>query len=131
VGEGGSVRIDLAANDSDVDDALDLASIRIVAAPARGRVAVNSDGTVDYVATRGAASGDSFTYSIDDAFGLASNVAQVSVAITGSVSDGSGAGGGGCALATGRDFDPGPPALLLVLLGYRLRRRPQPRPGQR
>lgn len=131
VGEGGSVRIDLAANDSDADDALDLASIRIVAAPARGRVAVNSDGTVDYVAPRGAASGDSFTYSIDDAFGLASNVAQVSVAITGNVSDGSGAGGGGCALATGRDFDPGPPALLLVLLGYRLRRRPQPRPGQR
>ena len=40
--------LSLAANDSDADDGLDLASIVIVTDPANGTVAVNADGTVTY-----------------------------------------------------------------------------------
>jgi len=82
VNEGLSVNIDLAGNDSDWDSGLDLASLSIIAGPSNGSLLVNGDGTVDYTHDGGETLGDSFTYSIDDAAGVGSNTATVSISVT-------------------------------------------------
>jgi hypothetical protein len=81
VDAGQLVNIDLAANDMDTDDSLDLASIVIVGAPAKGTVVVNTNGTVDYTRDGPGRASDSFTYTIADLAGAASNVAAVSVTV--------------------------------------------------
>ena len=49
VAEGATSNLNLANNDSDADDGLDLASITIISGPANGTLdAINADGTVDY-----------------------------------------------------------------------------------
>ena len=79
----GSVAIfDLAANDSDADDGLDLASSEIVATPANGAVVVNANGTVSYTHDDSATVSDQFTYTIRDNSGDASNVANVMVTVS-------------------------------------------------
>ena len=80
--EGQTVAIDLAANDTDPDDGLDVTSIQIVAGPSNGSVVVNGDGTVDYTHDGSETTSDSFTYSIRDLAGAVSNIATVSVAVT-------------------------------------------------
>ena len=82
VAEGGSVTLDLAGNDSDADDGLDLMSIQIVSGPANGTVTVNADGTVDYTHDGSETTGDSFTYTIRDASGQVSNTATVTLGVT-------------------------------------------------
>ena len=81
VNEGQSVSIDLALNDSDVDNALDLNSIVIVGAPLHGTLTVNSDGTVDYLHNSSETLSDSFTYTISDISGGISNTATVNISI--------------------------------------------------
>ena len=80
--EGGTVTVDLAANDTDPDDGLDLTSIQIVSGPSNGSVIVNGDGTVDYTHDGSETIADSFTYTIRDATGAVSNTATVTLAIT-------------------------------------------------
>ncbi|HIK91834.1 MAG TPA: tandem-95 repeat protein [Planctomycetes bacterium] len=80
--EGGAVVIDLAANDSDNFDALDLTSISIVSGPTNGSVLVNGDGTVTYTHDGSETTADTFTYTIEDSSDLLSNVATVSLTIT-------------------------------------------------
>ncbi|MBT8134634.1 MAG: tandem-95 repeat protein, partial [Gammaproteobacteria bacterium] len=80
--EGGSVIIDLAANDVDVDNALALNSIVITGAPVNGSLIVNTDGTVDYTHDGSQTSSDSFTYTIADITGAISNIATVNVTVT-------------------------------------------------
>jgi VCBS repeat-containing protein len=82
VNEGAAVAINLAANDSDVDSALDLNSIQIVGVPAHGNVVVNGNGNVTYSHDGGETTADSFTYTISDAQGAVSNVATVTLTIT-------------------------------------------------
>src|SRR5206468_1966303 len=82
VAEGASTTFDFAANDSDVDNALDLTSNQIVAGPANGSVVVNGDGTVTYTHDGSETTADSFTYTIRDAAGAISNVATVSLTVT-------------------------------------------------
>ena len=82
VAEGGTVTLDLAGNDSDADDGLDLTSIQIVSGPSNGTVTVNADGTVDYTHDGSETTGDSFTYSIRDASGQVSNTATVTLGVT-------------------------------------------------
>ena len=48
VNEGSTTNLNLAANDTDADDGLDLSSITIVSGPTNGSIVVNADGTVDY-----------------------------------------------------------------------------------
>jgi len=79
---GGTESIDLAANDSDVDSGLNLASIQIVGGPSNGNVTVNGDGTVSYTHNGGSTTSDSFTYTIDDNAGNSSNTATVSISIS-------------------------------------------------
>jgi hypothetical protein len=80
--EGGTISIDLAANDTDPDDALDPNSIVITSGPSNGSVIVNGDGTVDYTHDGSETIGDSFTYTIKDATGAVSNTATVTLTIT-------------------------------------------------
>ena len=83
VAEGASANLNLAGNDSDVDDGLDLASITIISSPSNGTIdAINADGTVDYTHDGSETLSDSFTYTIDDLSGAASNTVTVSLTIT-------------------------------------------------
>jgi VCBS repeat-containing protein len=82
VAEGNSTLIDLAANDSDVDNALDLNSISIIGAPANGTLVVNGDGTVTYNHDGSETLSDSFTYTISDISGAISNTATVNITVT-------------------------------------------------
>ena len=76
-----SVVIDLAVNDSDADDGLDLSSLSIISGPTNGSLVVNPDGTVDYTHDGSETISDSFTYTIDDNSGTSSNVATVNLTI--------------------------------------------------
>ncbi len=81
VGQTASVNIDLASNDADADNGLDVASISIISNPANGTVTVNADGTVLYMHDGTFTTTDNFTYTIDDVGGATSNVATVDVSI--------------------------------------------------
>ena len=80
--EGGNVTIDLAGNDTDADDGLDLTSIAILGAPANGSVLVNGDGTITYTHNGTETLSDSFTYTIQDLSGAVSNTATVNLTVT-------------------------------------------------
>ncbi len=82
VDEGATVAIDLAANDSDAENTLDLNSLVIGAAPAHGSLVVNADGTVGYTHDGSETTGDSFTYTIRDIDGAVSNEATVTITVT-------------------------------------------------
>ena len=82
VDEGSTTILDLAANDTDADDGLDLTSITIVCGPTNGSIVVNADGTVDYTHDGSETVSDSFTYTIDDLTGATSNTVTVSLTVT-------------------------------------------------
>ena len=86
---GGSVTVDVLANDSDIDGTLVPGSVTIVGAPAHGTVAVTpATGTIVYTHDGSSEVSDSFQYTVDDDEGASSNAATVTVTIGGS--------GGGC-----------------------------------
>ncbi len=82
VNEGETIRINIAANVTDPENALDLASIAVIDAPINGTTQINTDGTVDYTHDGSETLADSFTYTMDDLKGSSSNLATVNVAIT-------------------------------------------------
>ncbi|MFN0017563.1 MAG: tandem-95 repeat protein [Pirellulaceae bacterium] len=77
-----NVTINVATNDTDADNTLDLTSIVITQAPVNGSVVVNGDGTVTYTHDGSLTTSDSFQYTIKDALGVVSNTATVSITIT-------------------------------------------------
>ncbi len=77
--------IDVLANDSDADGALDPATVAVVTGPAHGTAAVNGvTGEITYTPT-GIAENDSFTYIVYDAEGGVSN--EATVTLTAAVDD--------------------------------------------
>ena len=82
VNEGGAVVIDLAGNDIDTDNAIDLNSISIIGAPSNGTLIINGDGTVTYTHDDSETTSDSFSYSISDISGAISNTATVNINVT-------------------------------------------------
>ena len=88
VQQGVTSNLDVAANDSDADDGLDLASISIIASPVNGSVSPNPDGTVTYIHNGTATLTDAFSYAIRDNSGAISTTATVSLTVFGSVSAG-------------------------------------------
>jgi VCBS repeat-containing protein len=82
VANGSAVIINVAANDTDADNSLDLTSIQISQQPINGILVVNGDGTVTYTHDGSATASDSFQYTIKDASGAVSNVATVTITIT-------------------------------------------------
>ncbi len=81
VDEGSTTTLNLAANDSDADDGLDLTSI-VASVPGNGSLIVNANGTVDYSHDGSETTSDSFTYTIDDVAGATSNTVAVNLTIT-------------------------------------------------
>ncbi|AOE86888.1 retention module-containing protein [Pseudomonas sp. TCU-HL1] len=81
VDEGGTVTINLAGNDTDVDDGLDLGSLLITDGPSNGTITVNADGTVSYQHNGSETSGDSFTYTIKDKSGVTSEPVTVYISV--------------------------------------------------
>jgi hypothetical protein len=82
VAEGGSVVLDLAANDTDPENSLDPASIEIVSGPLNGSLVVNGDGSVRYQHDGSETSADGFRYTIRDTQGAVSNVQDVTLSVT-------------------------------------------------
>ena len=83
VNESSTNTIDLAGNDTDADDGLDLASIAIISGPANGTITgINTNGTVEYTHDGSETTADSFTYTINDVAGATSNTATVNLTIT-------------------------------------------------
>ncbi|MCA9259898.1 MAG: PQQ-dependent sugar dehydrogenase, partial [Planctomycetales bacterium] len=78
---GASVLINILANDSDPENALDPTSVVLVTLPTHGTATVNpTTGQVTYVSD-GSQLPDSFSYRVDDVQGVSSNVATVAVAL--------------------------------------------------
>jgi ELWxxDGT repeat protein len=103
---GSSATIDLLANGSDPDGALDPSSVKIVTQPAHGTVSVGTNGVATYSAASGYSGPDAFTYTIADDQGLDSAPAQVTITVaapapTGGSGGSSGTGSGGDSAAKG------------------------------
>lgn len=76
--------IDVLANDTDADGTLDPASVTIVDGPAHGTLTINTTtGAITYTPTTGYVGADSFTYTVKDNDGNVSNVASVTLDVTG------------------------------------------------
>ncbi|WP_182440225.1 Ig-like domain-containing protein [Colwellia sp. RSH04] len=76
-----SINIDVLVNDIDEDDNLDSSSITIVSFPENG-VASIADGKITYKPTNDFFGVDSFSYTVNDALGIKSNEATVSLVIS-------------------------------------------------
>ena len=77
---GQAVVIDVTANDTDLDDGLDLATVVITQQPANGTLTVNATtGRVTYTPNLGFYGTDTFRYTIKDKSGAVSNVATVTI----------------------------------------------------
>jgi ELWxxDGT repeat protein len=119
---GSAIAAALLDNDADFDGALDAGSVSIVTQPSHGTAAVNAaTGAVTYTANSSYNGSDELTYRVSDTQGNSSNVATLSIQVTGGVSSppppapppsgGGGGGGGGGAL--------GLEILALMLFAFR------------
>ncbi|MFD1629225.1 DUF7507 domain-containing protein [Pseudopedobacter beijingensis] len=77
------VKINIVANDQPDGSPFDLTSVEIVTLPAGGTVVVNSDGTVTYKPNSGFTGTDTFTYRVKDQNGNYTNIATVTITVTG------------------------------------------------
>ncbi|HYD39666.1 MAG TPA: Ig-like domain-containing protein [Anaeromyxobacter sp.] len=78
---GGAVSISVAANDTDVDGAVQPSTAWIVTAPRYGTARFGPDGVASYTPRRGFRGTDRFTYRIRDDAGAVSNAATVRVTV--------------------------------------------------
>ena len=69
------------SNDTDVDSAIDPATLRIEVGPTSGTVAIQADGSVRYTPPAGFAGTDQFRYTVQDDGGARSNVAVVTITV--------------------------------------------------
>ena len=78
--ENNYVNIDVTANDSDPDGAIDKSTVSIVSNPGLGEISVDpATGVVTYTPEPGACGSDGFTYRVDDFDGTTSNEATVTI----------------------------------------------------
>ena len=68
-------------NDTDNDDGLDISSVSISSQGTNGTAVANFDGTITYTHNGSESVSDSFSYTVNDATGAASNIATVNVTI--------------------------------------------------
>ncbi|BAJ00515.1 Ig-like domain-containing protein [Shewanella violacea] len=73
------ITLDILANDTDLDGALDVSSVIIINAPTSGIVEVNSDGSLLYIPDANFNGSDSFSYQVSDDGGGSSEIAFVSL----------------------------------------------------
>nr|WP_223192106.1 Ig-like domain-containing protein [Pseudoalteromonas piscicida] len=84
--EDGNIEINVLGNDTDVDSQLNAASVAIVSQPQGGSLQILTTGNIVYTPNANFFGNDSFTYTVQDAEGLASNTATVNITVT-SVND--------------------------------------------
>ncbi|NOU52358.1 tandem-95 repeat protein [Pseudoalteromonas sp. JBTF-M23] len=84
--EDGNIEINVLGNDSDVDSQLNTSSVTVVTNPQGGSAQVQGTGSIVYTANANFFGSDSFTYTVQDAEGLTSNVATVNITVS-SVND--------------------------------------------
>jgi hypothetical protein len=78
------VQIGVMANDTDSDGTIDPTSVAVATAPAHGAAAVNpTTGVITYTPAASFAGPDAFTYTVEDDDGATSNIATVSITVTG------------------------------------------------
>ena len=77
-----SVNIPVLNNDTDVDNAINPASVTIKTNPANGTVTVNPDGSIQYTPKKDYFGTDTFTYTVKDVIGATSAPATVTVIVT-------------------------------------------------
>jgi|GEM_PF-1028335 len=73
------VTIDVVSNDTDLDDNIDSNTVTIQTSPAGGTAIVNEGGTITYTPGPEFSGTDSFTYTVSDGGGAASNEATVTI----------------------------------------------------
>ncbi len=73
--------INVAANDSDVDDNLDVTSTVITQNPINGIASVDASGYIDYTPNNGFSGIETVKYTIKDLDGLVSNVANLTITV--------------------------------------------------
>lgn len=72
-----SIKVNVVANDFDVDGAVYASTVTIVSPPQKGKVSVGSNGTIIYTPMKGFTGTDSFSYVVWDDEGARSNPAVV------------------------------------------------------
>ena len=81
--EENTVGFDILANDIDIDDAINTASVNVVNAPAHGDITIDPlTGYLSYTPDTDYAGSDSFSYTVNDATGATSNAANVTINIS-------------------------------------------------
>ncbi|WP_371375151.1 Ig-like domain-containing protein [Thalassotalea aquiviva] len=82
VDEDSLVNIDVLSNDSDLDDQLDITSVKIAAGPSNGSAKVNATtGVITYTPNENFNGSDSFSYTVADSDALRSNSANVTITV--------------------------------------------------
>ncbi|MEJ7645682.1 MAG: Ig-like domain-containing protein [Chryseolinea sp.] len=76
-----AVTINILANDTDIDNAIEPTSVVIVSAPANGTTVVNPDGTVVYTPEKDFTGPDSFSYTVKDVAGKSSAASVVNISV--------------------------------------------------
>ncbi|MEI5637740.1 MULTISPECIES: Ig-like domain-containing protein [unclassified Pseudoalteromonas] len=84
--EDGNIEINVLGNDSDVDSQLNASSVAIVSQPQGGTLQLLASGNIVYTPIANFFGNDAFTYTVQDAEGLVSNLATVNITVT-SVND--------------------------------------------
>ncbi len=88
VADGGSVPINVVANDTDADGTVDATTVTIVTDVTNGSTSVNpTTGVVTYTHDGSATVSDSFTYTVNDDQAATSNLATVTITVTAVVPD--------------------------------------------
>ena len=77
-----TVTIDLLANDTDVENDINKASVVVVTQPKHGTVSIDQAGVATYTAAAGFFGLDSFQYTVKDQNGNTSNIATVSIRVS-------------------------------------------------
>ncbi|WP_442792690.1 tandem-95 repeat protein, partial [Pseudoalteromonas sp. T1lg23B] len=79
--EDGSIEINVLGNDTDVDSQLNASSVTVITGPQGGSAQVQASGSILYTPNANFFGSDSFTYTVQDTEGLASNQATVTITV--------------------------------------------------
>jgi len=89
------VTLNVTANDTDADGAIDPASAQVATGPSHGTVTRNTDGTLTYTASNSFSGTDTFTYTVSDTQGATSDPETVTVTVAAPPANNSSSGSGG------------------------------------
>lgn len=83
--QGQRLTLDVLANDTDIDDAIDVTTVVLVMLPDSGTATVAANGTITYTPDGALVGEDTLTYTVNDASGALSNEATVTITVNAAV----------------------------------------------